>query len=286
MHVEWSAWVHFPRRQTLSVLVFLGIVLNGTPPPRHRTNLLVDHRLSGSGHDAHASTSYPAWGRNGLCPNAGNISPFHECRRIDSLVEVTPRHWPERELVVSNKGAVLYSVYHQLVSCEDRSSAASLTGQLYSLTHSQPLLVPEAHNTPTPCYPTLRQPLSSTQLLLATTTMGSAHANGTQGVNGLNGHANGLNGANRANGVHGNPTNGLNGQTNGVNGAGKVNGANGNVPDVEGKAFSAANAGLDYDVLIVGAGLSGIFSLHRMRQLGLRTRVLEAGSGEGGTWFW
>ena len=116
--------------------------------------------------------------------------------------------------------------------------------------------------------------------------MGSAHANGTQGVNGLNGHANGLNGANRANGVHGNPTNGLNGQTNGVNGAGKVNGANGNVPDVEGKAFSAANAGLDYDVLIVGAGLSGIFSLHRMRQLGLRTRVLEAGSGEGGTWFW
>lgn len=43
---------------------------------------------------------------------------------------------------------------------------------------------------------------------------------------------------------------------------------------------------LDYDVLIIGAGLSGIYALYRMRQLGLRARVLEAGSGEGGTWYW
>ena len=43
---------------------------------------------------------------------------------------------------------------------------------------------------------------------------------------------------------------------------------------------------LDYDVLIIGAGLSGIFSLYRMRELGVRARVLEAGSGEGGTWWW
>lgn len=50
--------------------------------------------------------------------------------------------------------------------------------------------------------------------------------------------------------------------------------------------FQESNAGLDYDVLIVGAGLSGIFSLYKMRQLGLRARVLEAGSAEGGTWFW
>jgi cation diffusion facilitator CzcD-associated flavoprotein CzcO len=52
------------------------------------------------------------------------------------------------------------------------------------------------------------------------------------------------------------------------------------------EAFRASNAALDYDVLIVGAGLSGIYSLHRMRQLGLRVKVLEAGSGEGGTWYW
>jgi cation diffusion facilitator CzcD-associated flavoprotein CzcO len=51
-------------------------------------------------------------------------------------------------------------------------------------------------------------------------------------------------------------------------------------------AFHAGNADLDYDVLIVGAGLSGIFSLYRIRQLGLRVKVFEAGSGEGGTWFW
>lgn len=50
--------------------------------------------------------------------------------------------------------------------------------------------------------------------------------------------------------------------------------------------FHAANKALDYDVLIVGAGLSGIFSLYRMLQLGLRVKVIEAGSAEGGTWFW
>ncbi|KAJ4322634.1 hypothetical protein N0V94_002287 [Neodidymelliopsis sp. IMI 364377] len=46
------------------------------------------------------------------------------------------------------------------------------------------------------------------------------------------------------------------------------------------------DSSLDYDVLIVGAGQSGMYSLHRMRKLGLRARILEAGSGEGGTWFW
>jgi cation diffusion facilitator CzcD-associated flavoprotein CzcO len=51
-------------------------------------------------------------------------------------------------------------------------------------------------------------------------------------------------------------------------------------------AFEAANKDLDYDVLIIGAGLSGLYSLHRIRQLGLRVKVLEAGEAEGGTWFW
>lgn len=41
-----------------------------------------------------------------------------------------------------------------------------------------------------------------------------------------------------------------------------------------------------YDVLIIGAGLSGLYSLHKIRQLGLRARVLEAASDVGGTWFW
>jgi cation diffusion facilitator CzcD-associated flavoprotein CzcO len=47
-----------------------------------------------------------------------------------------------------------------------------------------------------------------------------------------------------------------------------------------------ANSGPDYDVIIIGAGLSGLYSLIRMRKLGLRAKVIEAGSGEGGTWFW
>jgi cation diffusion facilitator CzcD-associated flavoprotein CzcO len=51
-------------------------------------------------------------------------------------------------------------------------------------------------------------------------------------------------------------------------------------------AFDLANKDLDHDVLIVGAGLSGIYSLLRIRQLGLRVKVLEAGEEEGGTWFW
>ncbi|KAF7553330.1 hypothetical protein G7Z17_g3689 [Cylindrodendrum hubeiense] len=72
---------------------------------------------------------------------------------------------------------------------------------------------------------------------------------------------------------------------------GSIDGLNGRIghqghASVNGNSFASANASLDYDVLIVGAGLSGIFSLYRMRQLGLRVRVLEAGSAEGGTWFW
>src|SRR5689334_11243794 len=41
-----------------------------------------------------------------------------------------------------------------------------------------------------------------------------------------------------------------------------------------------------YDALIIGAGMSGIYQLYRLRILGLRARVLEAGTGVGGTWYW
>ena len=40
------------------------------------------------------------------------------------------------------------------------------------------------------------------------------------------------------------------------------------------------------DALVVGAGLSGLYMLHRFRGLGLAAVVLEAGSDIGGTWFW
>lgn len=47
-----------------------------------------------------------------------------------------------------------------------------------------------------------------------------------------------------------------------------------------------AAPGLDFDVVIIGAGISGMYQLHLLRQLGLRVRVLEAGTGVGGTWYW
>jgi cyclohexanone monooxygenase len=42
----------------------------------------------------------------------------------------------------------------------------------------------------------------------------------------------------------------------------------------------------DCDVIVVGAGFSGLYALYRFRKLGFSTRVLERGSGVGGTWFW
>src|SRR4249920_3740903 len=42
----------------------------------------------------------------------------------------------------------------------------------------------------------------------------------------------------------------------------------------------------DFDALVIGAGISGLYQLYRLRELGLRVRVLEAGSGVGGTWYW
>ncbi len=40
------------------------------------------------------------------------------------------------------------------------------------------------------------------------------------------------------------------------------------------------------DVIVVGAGFSGLYALYRLRGLGLSVLVLERGSGVGGTWFW
>ncbi|MCU1452061.1 MAG: steroid monooxygenase [Acidimicrobiales bacterium] len=42
----------------------------------------------------------------------------------------------------------------------------------------------------------------------------------------------------------------------------------------------------DVDVLVVGAGITGIYQLHRARKAGFSAQLLEAGAGVGGTWFW
>jgi len=40
------------------------------------------------------------------------------------------------------------------------------------------------------------------------------------------------------------------------------------------------------DVVVVGAGFAGLYLLHRLRQMGLTTRVFETASDVGGTWYW
>ncbi|MSR13252.1 MAG: NAD(P)/FAD-dependent oxidoreductase [Gammaproteobacteria bacterium] len=51
-----------------------------------------------------------------------------------------------------------------------------------------------------------------------------------------------------------------------------------------------ANAGVnnvrEYDAVVIGAGFAGLYMLHRLRNLGLKVRAFEAGSGPGGTWYW
>jgi cation diffusion facilitator CzcD-associated flavoprotein CzcO len=42
----------------------------------------------------------------------------------------------------------------------------------------------------------------------------------------------------------------------------------------------------DRDVIVVGAGFAGMYMLHRLRGLGMRVLVIEAGYGVGGTWYW
>jgi cation diffusion facilitator CzcD-associated flavoprotein CzcO len=42
----------------------------------------------------------------------------------------------------------------------------------------------------------------------------------------------------------------------------------------------------EYDVVVVGAGFSGMYALHRFSQRGLTVRGFEVGDGPGGTWYW
>jgi cation diffusion facilitator CzcD-associated flavoprotein CzcO len=43
---------------------------------------------------------------------------------------------------------------------------------------------------------------------------------------------------------------------------------------------------LEYDAIIIGAGMSGMYQLHRLRELGMKVRAFETGTNVGGTWYW
>ena len=48
----------------------------------------------------------------------------------------------------------------------------------------------------------------------------------------------------------------------------------------------ATKAATDFDAIVIGAGVSGLYQLYRLRELGMTARVFEAGSNVGGTWYW
>src|SRR5207248_4549037 len=52
-------------------------------------------------------------------------------------------------------------------------------------------------------------------------------------------------------------------------------------PDRSPRAHTA-----DVDVLVVGAGITGIYQLYRAREAGFTVQLVEAGGGVGGTWYW
>ena len=47
-----------------------------------------------------------------------------------------------------------------------------------------------------------------------------------------------------------------------------------------------SNEAEQYDVVVIGAGVTGLYSLYCLRQLGFTVRVLDEASGVGGTWYW
>jgi cation diffusion facilitator CzcD-associated flavoprotein CzcO len=51
-------------------------------------------------------------------------------------------------------------------------------------------------------------------------------------------------------------------------------------------AAGPPGADVDVDVLVIGAGITGIYQLYRALEEGYSSLLLEAGGGVGGTWYW
>ena len=49
---------------------------------------------------------------------------------------------------------------------------------------------------------------------------------------------------------------------------------------------TTTNAVEQLDVLIIGAGFAGLYQLDRLRSLGYKVKVFEAGPELGGIWYW
>lgn len=72
-----------------------------------------------------------------------------------------------------------------------------------------------------------------------------------------------------------------------VAGAQQTNGQHPQVQEFTGDAAST-NGGspIKADVLVIGAGFSGITAIHRFRKLGMTVKAFESGEDFGGVWYW
>jgi cation diffusion facilitator CzcD-associated flavoprotein CzcO len=58
------------------------------------------------------------------------------------------------------------------------------------------------------------------------------------------------------------------------------------MPSLAATHKAKADTATDFDAVIIGAGVSGLYQLYKLRELGMRVRVFETGTGVGGTWYW
>ena len=58
------------------------------------------------------------------------------------------------------------------------------------------------------------------------------------------------------------------------------------LPRTAGATTHLAGGLEQFDAIVIGAGVTGLYQLYCLRQLGLSVRVFEYGSGVGGTWYW
>jgi cation diffusion facilitator CzcD-associated flavoprotein CzcO len=42
----------------------------------------------------------------------------------------------------------------------------------------------------------------------------------------------------------------------------------------------------EFDAIVIGAGVAGLYQLYKLREMGLKVQCLEDGGGVGGTWYW
>jgi cation diffusion facilitator CzcD-associated flavoprotein CzcO len=75
-----------------------------------------------------------------------------------------------------------------------------------------------------------------------------------------------------------------------VNGAGRIAGDQGRVTNMATEQgvsqVDGSGAALDAEVVVIGAGVSGIYQLHLLREAGFDVHLVEAGTNVGGTWYW